>query len=145
MVVSISMVFIIQQVSSFFFSKEADFTKPSWNKSTTTNLLSQNPPPSVIHIGESQHTVILDSTEEPRTLITSESIGIVKDQQFKKVKKGKALHLGIIRNNKVILLLEKDEFIAKLHTKCKRESERLRDLLDFEKAAKRYIFPCFLY
>lgn len=31
-------------------------TRPIWNKSTATNLLSQNPPPSVIHTGDGPGT-----------------------------------------------------------------------------------------
>ncbi|KAI9354088.1 hypothetical protein DFJ73DRAFT_319701 [Zopfochytrium polystomum] len=32
--------------------KETEFSRPGWNKSTATKLLSQEAPPSVIHIGE---------------------------------------------------------------------------------------------
>ncbi|KAI9101748.1 hypothetical protein DFS34DRAFT_428635 [Phlyctochytrium arcticum] len=49
--------------------RKTEFCKPTWNISTTTKLLSQHPPASVIHIGDGGNAPFISDDEERRARV----------------------------------------------------------------------------
>ncbi|KAI9346523.1 hypothetical protein BDR26DRAFT_954700 [Obelidium mucronatum] len=101
------------------------FSKPGWNTSTASKLLSQKAPPSVIHIGESpmagiEETVSLGARG---TTNSAYSKSLMSDSEDESTAKKRA----------------SNELKAKFHAKCTREIQRLRELVEIERGkAKTY-------
>ncbi|KAJ3237878.1 hypothetical protein HDU81_008788 [Chytriomyces hyalinus] len=95
--------------------RNSDFTKPGWSKSTASKLLSQNAPMSVIHIGENPATA-----EE----IISEAVA----------RKASCLQTRSVNGDENEKLKLKKEWMTRVHSKCRSEIHRLRELVDIERA-----------
>ncbi|KAJ3408930.1 hypothetical protein HDU80_003893 [Chytriomyces hyalinus] len=95
--------------------RNSDFTKPGWSKSTASKLLSQNAPMSVIHIGENPAVA-----EE-----------IISDAMARKASSLQTRSVNGDENDKLKL---KKEWMKRVHSKCRREIHRLRELVDIERA-----------
>ncbi|KAI8616926.1 hypothetical protein BC830DRAFT_1167426 [Chytriomyces sp. MP71] len=95
--------------------RDTQFTKPNWNKSTASKILSQKAPPSVIHIGENPMAGIMpleDTVSVTTTKRGTDTYSASGDEKFS----------------------AKDTLKTRLHAKCKREIERLREVVELERA-----------
>ncbi|KAJ3333489.1 hypothetical protein HDU76_007478 [Blyttiomyces sp. JEL0837] len=117
--------------------KETEFSKPTWNRSTATKLLSQAPPPSVIHIGENPLAGLAEAVETVAATSTSSN---TTGAAVVAAVSGAATAMNMeITEDSAVKKMKKDEFLAKVHNKCHKKIQKIRDLLENERMARKQL------